>query len=234
MILVIAIAIIAYISIGLATAVDSLCEDPSFNVNKVLDSYLYWFENGAYDTGATLYHTFSLMKQGFSHSQAVELSHLEYPSDGIAPAHRSTPLALFLEDTALDNAIYKESKLTHHSEISAEIAIASGRICSSLLKGIPFKEAIACSISDLNPLLFPPISTPEACSRDGYAPHVLHAALSFLRHYPSFTQALNASLLFAGAENYCPVLVGAIGGCLYGTIDLSLLAHPQTPKRFFS
>jgi hypothetical protein len=44
-----------------------------------------------------------------------------------------------------------------------------------------------------------------------YAPEVLTAAVYFLNRYPPDT-ALAAAKAFAGGANYCPVLVGAIGG----------------------
>ena len=45
---------------------------------------------------------------------------------------------------------------------------------------------------------------------------VLLAALYFLDKYPNFEDALQFSLQFAGSANYCPVLVGSIGGARYG------------------
>ena len=45
----------------------------------------------------------------------------------------------------------------------------------------------------------------------GYAPEVLAAAVYFLDKYP-VDVALGAAKAFAGGANYCPVLVGAIGG----------------------
>jgi hypothetical protein len=52
--------------------------------------------------------------------------------------------------------------------------------------------------------------------REGHAPLVLEAALHFVIHSSTFDEALNGSLRFAGPANFCPVLVGAIGGCLWG------------------
>lgn len=42
-----------------------------------------------------------------------------------------------------------------------------------------------------------------------------------------FTEALDRSLAFAGPDNYCPVLVGAIGGVRWGAaaIPQTALAH---------
>jgi ADP-ribosylglycohydrolase len=61
----------------------------------------------------------------------------------------------------------------------------------------------------------------------GFAPDVLRAALHFVDTSGNFAEALERSLAFAGAANYCPVLVGAIGGGRWGasTIPPSSLAH---------
>jgi hypothetical protein len=50
-------------------------------------------------------------------------------------------------------------------------------------------------------------------SDGGYAPEVLAAAVYFLDKYPADV-ALAAARTFAGGANYCPVLVGAIGGAM--------------------
>ena len=42
----------------------------------------------------------------------------------------------------------------------------------------------------------------------GYSPNVLYTALHFLKKYDGFDNALTKSVQFAGAANYCPVLVG--------------------------
>jgi hypothetical protein len=56
---------------------------------------------------------------------------------------------------------------------------------------------------------------------------VLRAALHFVGTSSCFAEALNGSLAFAGPANYCPVLVGAIGGARWGAsaISQSALAH---------
>jgi ADP-ribosylglycohydrolase len=56
---------------------------------------------------------------------------------------------------------------------------------------------------------------------------VLRAALHFVGSSACFTEVLERSLAFAGAANYCPVLVGAIAGARWGAsaIPTSLLAH---------
>ena len=61
----------------------------------------------------------------------------------------------------------------------------------------------------------------------GFAPDVLRAALHFVGTSACFAEALERSLAFAGPANYCPVLVGAIGGARWGAsaIPPSALAH---------
>jgi len=63
--------------------------------------------------------------------------------------------------------------------------------------------------------------------RCGFAPDVLRAAVYFVNKSACFAEALDRSLAFAGAANYCPVLVGAIAGVRWGAsaIPSSSLAH---------
>ncbi len=58
--------------------------------------------------------------------------------------------------------------------------------------------------------------TIDDLSDGGYAPDVLVAALWFLMKNLTFEDALKQSKEFAGVANYCPVLVGSIGGAMYG------------------
>jgi hypothetical protein len=141
-------------------------------------------------------------------------------------------LALFLSGSALDTALYQESKCTHGSEISAQVSIMAGRICSYLLQGSKLRDAIEDAYVGIDPAIKVHPKEISRCSRGGYAPDVLCAALSFLSVYDSFSVALEESLRFAGAANYCPVLVGSIGACLHRDVPLSLLVHPECPDIF--
>jgi ADP-ribosylglycohydrolase len=62
---------------------------------------------------------------------------------------------------------------------------------------------------------------------------VLQAAVYFVTANASFDAALAASLAFAGPANYCPVLVGAIGGARWGAraIQAEHLAHCRDRPR---
>ena len=62
---------------------------------------------------------------------------------------------------------------------------------------------------------------------------MLQAAVYFVTANASFDAALAASLAFAGLANYCPVLVGAIGGARWGArgIQAEHLAHCRDRPR---
>lgn len=67
----------------------------------------------------------------------------------------------------------------------------------------------------------------------GCSPKVLATAIHFVASTTSFEEALEQSLTFAGPANYCPVLVGAIAGGIYGAdaIPARALQHRQlTPE----
>jgi ADP-ribosylglycohydrolase len=67
----------------------------------------------------------------------------------------------------------------------------------------------------------------------GFAPAVLRAAVYFVGSSSSFSEALERSVVFAGPANYCPVLVGAIGGARWGSsaIPAPALAHVEILPR---
>jgi ADP-ribosylglycohydrolase len=62
--------------------------------------------------------------------------------------------------------------------------------------------------------------TSEALSRGGFAPAVLQAAIYFVQTEACFSDALDAAIAYAGPANYCPVLVGAIGGARWGAASI--------------
>jgi len=68
------------------------------------------------------------------------------------------------------------------------------------------------------------VNTTDRSSLDsgGFAPDVLRTSLYFVEQSSDFDTALDPSLTFAGAANYCPVLVGALAGARYGASTISL------------
>merc|ERR1712139_391529 len=62
----------------------------------------------------------------------------------------------------------------------------------------------------------------------GFCPDVLTAAAHFIAigvASSSFDAALSPSLEFAGPDNYCPVLAGALGGALFGVQSIDSKKH---------
>ena len=91
-------------------------------------------------------------------------------------------------------------------------------------------ECEECSRDTLTP---PENTDPKSLSQGGFAPEVLAAAVHFVGTNDSFDKALEASIKFAGPANYCPVLVGSIGGARWGESEIRepLLKHCSSLPR---
>lgn len=179
-------------------------------------------------------------------------------SAGVNPAHRNCVLAAvsWLDESQLMEAVRLETQITHLHVQAVETAMATAAICRHLIQTatsssptstphhLRLLEAVAYARAFVSePLLMSVLSTPfptrpmtqeerRGLDRGGHSPLVLGAALSFLFSESSFDESLTQSMLFAGGANYCPVLVGSIGGALYGVEavradDEALLDHPE-------
>lgn len=201
---------------------ESLTEQGRFNPRDILDRYCMWWREGAIDTGPTVATVLGLIEDGLNPVRAVERAHQQACglSAGCNPAHRSAPLAMaaFLHDQELPRWATEEARLTHHDPLAGDVAAAVVVLCRALIRGEGWDTALFAAgsgrleptIRALNP------ANPALLSRGGFAPEVLRAAVHFVGQHTSFTGALTASLSFAGPANYCPVLVGAIGGARWG------------------
>jgi ADP-ribosylglycohydrolase len=99
------------------------------------------------------------------------------------------------------------------------------KLCRSLIRGDAWDEAVQQCGG------FAGLKGPD--KNGGFAPDVLRAALFFVSTSAGFSEALGRSLAFSGPANYCPVLVGAIGGARWGAsaIPPSSLAHVEILPR---
>ena len=191
---------------------ESLVEFGKFNAADILERYLSWWREGAFDTGPVSDRSLELMSSGMSQQEATAQVHREFDGKtaGCNPAHRSPPLSMLAsiadEDLALCAMI--EARLTHLDPIAGEVAASVNTLCRLLIRGVGWEDALReCNI----------VSGPEGPgSKGGFAPDVLRAALYFVGQAECFIEALEQSLAFAGPANYCPVLVGAIGGARWG------------------
>jgi ADP-ribosylglycohydrolase len=203
----------------------SLVQFNNFNPDDVLCRYLQWHREGAFDTGPTSNRALSLIQEGNSVHDAVAQTHREFGgrTAGCNPAHRSSPLSMQLSiaDEDLAGCAMTEAASTHHDTLAGEVAAVVNRLCRALIRGTAWDNAVQ------NCGQFRKISGPG--HNGGFAPDVLRAALHFIGTSSDFVDALDRSLAFAGPANYCPVLVGSIGGARWGAsaIPSSRLKHVE-------
>jgi ADP-ribosylglycohydrolase len=202
---------------------ESLLDCGGFDPADIQGRYLRWWREGAFDTGPVSDRALALVAAGMPASEATAQVHRESDGKtaGCNPAHRSSPLAMLaaIADAHLAACALAEARLTHHDPLAGEVAAAVNQLCRSLIRGTAWQEAVrqAGDFADQK----------GPGNRGGYAPDVLRAAVFFVGTSASFGAALERSLAFAGPANYCPVLVGAIGGGRWGAsaIPPAALAH---------
>uniref|UniRef100_A0A7S3UY65 ADP-ribosylglycohydrolase n=1 Tax=Aplanochytrium stocchinoi TaxID=215587 RepID=A0A7S3UY65_9STRA len=169
---------------------------------------------------------------------------------GCNAMHRVLPMALawFLRtDEELYLAARQESRITHWSPISQLACAIATLICRKLIQGDSIHQAVQQTVHFIGKKknllgkewMLLSESTGKAldgdCSigdldRGGFCPDVLKAAIFFAARGDSYTQCINSAIKFAGASNYCPVLVGAFAGAIFGNSSDSLKQIQQSVK----
>jgi ADP-ribosylglycohydrolase len=202
---------------------ESLVACEGFNSSDILERYLTWWREGAFDTGPVSDRGLALLATGMPPREATAQVHREFGgmTAGCNPAHRSPPLAMLaaIADEDLTAFAKAEAGLTHHDQVAGEIAATVNKLCRSLIRGHAWDMALRQCVG------FDGHEGPG--NNGGFAPDVLRAALHFVGMSACFAEALERSMAFAGPANYCPVLVGAIAGARWGDsgIPPSSLAH---------
>lgn len=223
----------------------SLLDSNGFDEKSVIRYYYTWWNEAGFDTGYIAHNVFNRMKQGKINREAVDDIHrlTGGMTGGCNPMHRATPLALLrrVTDDQLSQYARKEARLTHYDFVAGEYSLFVIRLCRSLIDGQPFQEALAhiyrtstdslTIINELSDLINLNKQKPylnKPLSNGGYSPDVLRAALYYLQTNNTFESALSASVVFAGAANFCPVVVGAVAGAQYGyqAIPAKFMKHP--------
>lgn len=208
---------------------ESLVACGGFNRSDILNRYLSWWHEGAFDTGPVSDRAFAFLAMGMPVPEATAQVHREFGgmTAGCNRAHRSPPLSMLaaIADDDLPACAITEAGLTHHDRLAGEIAANVNKVCRVLIRGAAWDVGLSqCSG-------FAGQDGPG--NNGGFAPDVLRAALHFVGTSGSFAEALERSLAFAGPANYCPVLVGAIAGARWGpsAIPPSSLAHVDILSR---
>jgi ADP-ribosylglycohydrolase len=201
---------------------ESLRDSGGLKLGDVGDRYLSWWKEGAFDTGPTVVAVLREVAAGADYAEAAARVHAG--ADGLTagcnPAHRSAPLAMCaaVRDPDLASAAAAEAALTHHHPLAGDGAAAVVLLCRALVRGEKWESALERAAEDRLPETSAALrNDPDGpLSRGGFAPDVLHAAVHFVGRASSFEDAMESALAFAGAANYCPVLVGSIGGARWG------------------
>ncbi len=202
---------------------ESLIDCGRFDPSDILNRYLSWRREGAFDTGPVSERVFSLLAAGIPIKNVTAQVHHEFNgmTAGCNPTHRSPPLSMFagIADNDLADFAMTEAGLTHFDPMAGETAATNNQLCRSLIQGVGWDEALRKRGRF--------VDQKEPGNNGGFATDVIRAAIYFVNQSACFDEALNRSLAFAGPSNYCPVLVGAIAGCRWGAsaIPTSLLSH---------
>ena len=203
--------------------------------------YLGWWRQGAFDTGPTVAEVLRLVAAGFSFHDAA--THVDARAKGLTagcnPAHRSAPLAMLaaLHDTDLPRVAIAEATLTHRHPLAGDTSAAVTVLCRALLRGRTWPDALALAAEDRLPETRDALTGGGELSDGGFSPDALRAAIHFVGTSDSLPAALERSIAFAGPANYCPVLVGSIGGARWGATGVPatlLTLHEQELPRLHS
>jgi ADP-ribosylglycohydrolase len=165
---------------------------------------------------------FKRVDSGLSFDQAALQVHNESGgfTAGCNPAHRSAPLAMLasVPEDELYAAAIAEASLTHKHPLAGDVSTATVTLCRALVRGNDWTTALRRTqrgrLSQTRAAL--EAKPTDSLSTGGFAPHVLAAAIHFISDNETFPSAMREAVRFAGPANYCPVLVGSIGGARWG------------------
>ncbi len=201
----------------------SLLEQRAFGVDDVRARYLAWYRDDGFDTGPVAAEVFDRVVAGEEPETAVRAVDRKKGglTAGCNPLHRTPPLAMaaFLPDAGLESCARADARITHYAEEAGGASAAGVALCRALIRGLAWPEACARAAANRDSLIAEAVLSPRPVSlrRDGYAPHVLAAAVYFVGASAGFEEALESAVDFAGPPNYCPVLAGAIAGARWGS-----------------
>jgi ADP-ribosyl-[dinitrogen reductase] hydrolase len=199
---------------------NSLETKKGFDPDHVRKMYLDWWREDAFDTGPTFAIAMGELDRGTDPDEAVRIAHekLGGNSGGCGPVHRAaSPLALcrHIPTSQLAEAAIQEARLTHFDPVAGDVSAAVALLIKYSSEGVGGGDSASLIQAGRGRL---PVTQAaleggniQPAMPSGYAPDALQAAIYFLQSSDSLEEALERSTRFAGPENYCPVMVGAIG-----------------------
>lgn len=219
----------------------SLLQRRGLDLTDVAARYLDWWRAGAFDAGPTFTEVFALVARGTPPQEAARRVHDRRAglTAGCNPAHRIASLAMAacVPDHALADSARAEAALTHAHPLAGDASAAMAVLCRGLIRGSSWQEAVllavsACQEPETHEALVAGQHSLGERDPSGYSPSVLRAAVFFVADSTAVRagDALSRAVNFAGAANYCPVLVGSLLGARWGAdaIPTRLLdSHPR-------
>ena len=226
-----AVAILKGISLGdriggpteLARIVhESLSARKFLDVEDLAGRYLDWWRSGAFDTGPIFALTMTRIASGMGVKEAAEDVHrlLNGMTAGCGPAQRIAPLAACptIPTSKIAAAARAEAQITHHHPHAGDAAAIVALLCRYLVEGFILERALEL-VEREEPVAWVAVHS-ATLSPGGYSFDVVRSALFFL----DAKNPLEKSFEFAGPQNYCPVVVGAIEGAI------QLGSHPSNSR----
>ncbi len=145
---------------------------------------------------------------------AVEAAHADLGgnSAGCGPAHRNCVIAACpsIQPDDVPSAARTEALITHLDPVSGDTAAVIALLCRGLLDGLTWNAAknfVAAHPQTHDAFL---LIMARPLDTGGFAPDAARAAI----HFMDGDDALKEASSFAGDNNYCPVIVGALlGAC---------------------
>jgi ADP-ribosyl-[dinitrogen reductase] hydrolase len=214
---------------------ESLAERQGFDPADIGRRYLNWWRNGAFDTGPVVAGVLRLVNGGVTFGDAAAQINQEMGgfTAGCNPAHRCASLAMArtLADDHIHGVARQEAALTHVNPLAGGTSAAVALLCRLLVNGESWSVALPSAGKALDSQVQASLEAERGkeprLNNGGYSPDVLAAAVHFLDRATSFGEALERAIAFAGPANYCPVLVGSIGGARWGrsAIPKDMLRH---------
>lgn len=216
---------------------ESLLEQRAFDRVDIAGRYLSWWRDGAFDTGPVTAGVLQLADQGIDFDEAAARvdRDLTGQTAGCNPAHRCASLGIapFLDDAEIGEAALLEASLTHQHPLAGDTAAAIALLCRLLIRGTEWKMALLRAGEGRLEEVRLALAGEILPGRSGYSPVVLGTAIYFLGTSLTLADALARSIAYAGPANYCPVLVGSIGGARWGmsAVPEMLLPSGELQKR---
>ena len=206
---------------------ESLVAERGFRRADILRRYVAWWETEGFDAGRVAALVFDAILCGEPTEDVASRVHRQLfgMTGGCNPAHRASPLAMCaaIADCDLRNAAIQEARLTHLHPTAGEVSATVVEMCRYLICGADWQTAVRSGGATITDSIKP----------TGYAPDVLGAALFFVSDSRDFEESLSRAVRFAGPENFCPVLVGALAGARWGAaaIHESMIQHDDTTRK---